>query len=154
MNNKCYCSVFKNDNYDYAFACPYYSYNFPSITCGMHTQCLSETSKNLLYYYKGNVPLLASTITCNGGSFILLYDEKYNLRLLDFISVNFNTKNLQVSITENYAYFTLNNNQLNSGNKFHISSVLTFSSTVSKKYNINFRNIGIRDSDKICSLNI
>ena len=45
MNNKCYCSLFKNDNYDYAFACPYYSYNFPSITCGMPTQCLSEASE-------------------------------------------------------------------------------------------------------------
>ena len=156
MNNKCYCSLFKNDYYDYTLSCGdlYFDYQFPSITCGLTIKCLSDYDVYTNYYYKEYIPLLASTITCKGGSLIYLNGEKYNLRLLDFISVNFNTKNLQVSITENYAYFTLNNNQLNSGNKFHISSVLTFSSTVSKKYNINFRNIGIRDSDKICSMNI
>ena len=33
MNNKCYCSLFKNDNYDYSFRCEDLSYNFPSKTC-------------------------------------------------------------------------------------------------------------------------
>ena len=154
MDNKCICSLFKNDDFDYTISGSTFHYDFPSITCGMTVKCLSQRGVKTNYYYKENVPLLASTIKCKGGSFIYLYGEKYTLKLLDYISANFVLKNLKVSITENYEYFTLNNNKLNADNEFHISSELTFSSTVSKKFNIKFINKGIRDSDRECSLDI
>ena len=113
LNDQCYCDNFEidkdhnnNKNFERSF-------NFGHITCTMSGIIKLQEEINGYYDYQHYIPLDASKISCiNNKVLIVPYDENYQLKLLDYITADFNLKNINVSITENYDYFKLNDVQL------------------------------------------
>ena len=107
LNNTCHCYNFEidasiNPNYTYNR-----SYNFGNILCSMiDIHCINQwgiaETKN--YTYEHHIPLDANSISCQNSDNIsfIQYGEKHVLSLRDYVTADFELKNLQVIITENY----------------------------------------------------
>ena len=111
-----------------------------------------------IFSYRHQIPLDAGGVTCPKEQLIFLYGEYYNLNLSEYITANFEIKNLEISITENYEYFRFksNNERLKENNKFKIlNNELQFYSKENKNIEVKFTNFGIIITpDKQCILNI
>ena len=107
------------------------------------------------YSYQYQIPLDASGVTCPTEVLILRYGQNYDLELANYITANFGLKNLEISIIENYGYFELNGEKLESNNRFKIlNNTLKFYLEENKKIRVSFTNFGIVLSDKNCSFYI
>ena len=158
INNICRCYMFENDIKEYSNKISPYSgtANFGNNQCNINIYYLKEFNIVKDYYYQHYIPLDVNGITCK-NEFILTipYDKKYTLKISDFIEANFELKNLEISIIENYKYFSLNNNKLQQNNKFKILNNLLFYSKDKIKIKITFKNYGILlDNTKTCAFNI
>ena len=158
INNICRCYMFENDIKEYSSAISPYSgtVTFGSKQCNINVYYLSEFNVAKDYYYQHYIPLDVDGITCKNDYVLTIpLDEQYSLKLSDFIEANFELKNLEISIIQNYGYFTLNNNVLKGNNKFKILNNLIFYSQYKTKINVKFKSYGILlDNTKICELNI
>ena len=147
LNNECHCFNFdiNNINRKSGFEVAR-SHNFGNIICSMsNIYYIEEENQVKSYEYKHYIPLDASKISCKNENSVLIvqYGEKRSLRLSNYIITNFDLKNLEVVITENYEYFSLNNNQLTENQKFKILNNLIFYSIDRIKIHIKFKNLGI-----------
>ena len=97
------------------------------------------------YTYEHYIPLDVNGISCQNSDNIsfIQYGEKHVLSLKDYVTADFELKNLKVIITENYEYFSLNDIPLEANKIFKILNNITFYSTDSKKIHIKFENQGI-----------
>ena len=150
--------MFENDIKEYSSSIDPYSgiVTFSDRQCNMNVYYLKEFNVAKDYYYQHYIPLDVNGITCKNDYVLTIpYGVKYSLRISDFIEANFGVKNLEISIIQNYDYFTLNNKQLTNNNRFKILNDLIFFSKDKTKINIKFKNYGILlDNTKICELNI
>ena len=157
LNDQCYCDNFeinKNHKYNPIIS---RSFNFGHITCSMSNILLLEEELEGNQDYQHYIPLDASKISCinNNNVLSIPYNENKKLKLSDYITADFDTKNVEVEITENYEYFKLNDAQLGANDKFKIVNDLTFKSEDIKKIKIKFINHGkIIDGTKECEFNI
>ena len=107
------------------------------------------------YTYRHKIPLDANGITCQNKLLFVPNGQNYQLKLSDYITADFELKNLEVKITENYEYFKLNGVQLGVNNRFKILNDLIFNSIETKKIKIKFINYGIIiEGNKECEFNI
>ena len=159
LNNDCHCYEFEIDkprNYiDFVSK----SYTFGNIICSMPNIYPLEEIDNIIDYdYKHYIPLDASRISCinnNNDVLTVQYGENHNLKLSDYISADFDIKNLKISIIENYDYFYLNDIKLEADYKFNISNNLIFKSENKNKIKIKFINYGIIfENNKECEFYI
>ena len=122
-----------------------HTFNTNHITCSMDVEYINgDNDKN--YTYQHYIPLNASSISCQNTENVLYvqYGENIILNLTNYITADFELKNLEVIITENYNYFYLNDSiQLTQNQKFKILNNITFYSIESKKFHIIFENQGI-----------
>ncbi len=158
INNICRCYMFENDIKEFSDKIsPYYgTVDFGSRQCNMNIYYLKEFNVAKDYYYQHYIPLDVDGIKCKNDYVLSIpRGTKCALRISDYIETDFDLKNLKISITENYQYFTLNNNKLTQNNKFKILEQLIFYSENKEKISIKFKNYGILlDNTKICELNI
>ena len=105
------------------------------INCGDNENCT----------YEHYISLNTSNISCQNTSNVLYlqYGENHSINLSNYITADFELKNLEVIITENYRYFSLNNNPLEANKTFKILNKIIFYSNESKKFHIIFENQGI-----------
>ena len=156
INNECFCYNFDpgpNFPFDPTILVNR-SFTFPTKICYLEVKVLEEWDVNRDYVYQQIIPLPAHLIECKNSLITYLNGEIYDLTLLDYIEPGFDTKYLEVSINENFEYFKLNNNQLQSNNRFQVNSNLEFSSSITEKIIVKFINYGILSDDKECILNI
>ena len=128
MNGECICYMFKNsNNLPYSGSISYPAALFPTQTCSMPLQSLQQTDVVTDYYYEGNIPLQASRINCQNKELTVPCGQNQKLKILDYVSADFTLKNLLVSITDNYEFFTKDGQILDKNNKFNVASDLIFS---------------------------
>ena len=157
INNECFCYTFaETTGHPYSPTIKETIFmDFLSKSCEIEIKILEEEIETTYnYIYQQIIPLPAYLIQCKNSLITYLNGGVYNLRLLDYIVPGFDTKYLEVTINENYKYFKLNNNQLQSNNRFQVNSNLEFSSSVSKKIIVKFINYGILSDNQECILNI
>ena len=82
---------------------------------------LKERDVIKTYYYQNYVPLDVSRIQCKSYSISLPKNEISTIKISNFITADFDTKNVEVTILENYDYFTLNSNKLKKDTKFDVT---------------------------------
>ena len=104
-------------------------------------QRLSE-EKRITYYYQNYVPLDAKKVQCISNTISAPKDVISNVKISNFITASFDTKNVEVAITENNDYFTLNGVILQKNTIFKVTQNLNFKSTETKKITIKFTNYG------------
>ena len=159
LNNNCHCF-----NFDSNIS----RVNYRNVTrshpiCSMSgiqfiifEECPSVCPRN--YTYEQRIPLDVSNISCKNTDNVSFaqHGENVTLNLTNYIIADFELKNLEVIIKENYKYFYLNDSiQLIPNQKFKILSELKFNSQVSKKLHIIFENQGIvLNNTKECSFYI
>lgn len=115
INNICRCYIFENDIKEFSDKIsPYYgTVDFGSRQCNMNIYYLKEFNVAKDYYYQHYIPLDVDGIKCKNDYVLSIpRGTKCALRISDYIEADFDLKNLKISITENYQYFTLNNNKL------------------------------------------
>lgn len=100
-------------------------------------QRLSE-EKRITYYYQNYVPLDAKQVQCRSNTISAPKDVISNVKISNFITASFDTKNVEVAITENNDYFTLNGNILKKETKFKVKDNLYFSSNEAKIIQFKF----------------
>ena len=153
VNNICYCYNFYN----------IYSHEHASFTRGgtlggkpCNVPLRQRSGQIGDYSYEQTIPLDVGGITCKNYLLIVPSKENNKIKLSDFITANFEVKNLEITILNNFEYFKLDNNKLDSNNKFKIlNDKLTFYSDKTEKITITFRNYGIvTTTPKDCSFNI
>ena len=154
----CHCYMFENVDgiqYDYSSSQTRIA-DFGSKICmfnGLHA--LEEKEVQKMYYYQNYVPLDASRIQCKSYSISLPKNEISTVKISNFITADFDTKNVEVTIIENYDYFTLNSNKLQKDTKFDVTKDLYFSSKETKLIKVKFTNYGkILSATKDCEFYI
>ena len=160
LSNKCHCFNFdttisrRNNNEQTR------SHTFNnSIECKMtDIQNLSEDDNEGTYHlYEHIIPLNASSISCQNTDNVLFvqYGENIILNLTNYIIADFELKNLEVIITENFKYFYLNDIPLTANKPFKILNDIKFNSKESKKIIVKFENLGIYyNNTKECKFSI
>ena len=130
--------------------------NLNGISCSIPLNQAEVSESGGEFVYEQRIPLDVNGITCQNKLWIVPYNKNNQIKLSDYLTANFELKNLEVKIIENYDKFKLNNIQLNSNNKFKIlTDNLIFNSNESKKIKITFINYGIiLTGTKECSFNI
>ena len=109
LNNNCFCDNFKIDKPRINVNPKTRSYNFGNIACSIQNiYILEENDKKINYEYYYYIPLDVSKIFCNNNIEVLTvpYGENYYLKLSDKLISEFNKNYVDVSIKENYNYFT------------------------------------------------
>ena len=157
INNKCRCYMFNTNDgtINYNGGHNHFKVNFNDLQCEFDVYWLNNAVDKKDYYYYHYIPLDVDEIKCKNIVKTVPSNMKYLIRFSDFIDASFNVTNLKISINENYNYFTLNNNKLESNTKFNISSDLTFFHDKNMKIKIKFKNYGIViNNDKICEIKI
>ena len=146
LSNDCKCFNF-NNNINRINGTKTKSYTFENgLLCSMSVKKLDVNDLEGRYYtYEHYIPLNASEISCQNTDDVILvnYGENLILNLTNYITADFELKNLEVRITENYNYFSLNNHKFTENEKFRILNNITFNSIDSKKHHIIFENLGI-----------
>ena len=121
-------------------------YNFNNIECSISIHSLDVNNIAGNFTFQHYIPLDASRLSCKNADNVLfvLYGENHSINLRDYIIADFELKNLEIIITENYKYFYLNDSiQLIQNQKFKILNDITFNSKESQKFHIIFENQGI-----------
>ena len=159
INNICRCYMFDNEIKDYTNLVgphPGKVYFSTGQECNINVYFLNQFGVVKDYYYQHYIPLDVNGITCKNDFVLTIQNDiNYSLKLSDYIDANFNLKNLEISITQNYDFFKLNNNKLNGNNRFKILNEIIFYSKKPTKINIKFKSYGIiLEGTKICELNI
>ena len=157
INNKCKCDEFKMDggSIDYSELPRHFSVQLNNRVCEYDAYFLQqEIEGHLEYYY--HIPLDASEITCLDKTITAPTKIKRSLKFSEYINAPFGVTNLYISITQNYKYFTLNNQRISSSyTKFKILSNLEYFSEESSNIEIKFKNYGVVSSNnKYCSFYI
>ena len=157
INNKCKCDEFKMDggSIDYSELPRHFSVQLNNRVCEYDAYFLQqEIEGHLEYYYQ--IPLDASEITCLDKTITAPTKIKRSLKFSEYINAPFGVTNLYISITQNYKYFTLNNQRISSSyTKFKILSNLEYFSEESSNIEIKFKNYGVVSSNnKYCSFYI
>ena len=124
-------TVSRTANFGNNHICPFYN---------IYT--LSEKDKRIIYYYQNYVPLDAKQVQCRSYTISAPKDVISTVKISNFITASFDTKNVEVAITENNDYFTLNGATLQKDTKFKVTQNLNFKSTETKKITIKFTNYG------------
>jgi len=157
INGRCYCYDF-----DVVGRYVYYSGNTRryeiefsnGVTCNHDGRFLQEQIKTT-YEYSHRIPLDVNGITCKYKTISAPINTKNSLYFSDFVSSPFGLTNLKISISDNYEYFTLDNQQLSSSTKFNILRKVEYSSDQSKKIYIEFKNYGeVLNNYKYCGFYI
>ena len=99
---------------------------------------LKERNNQIIYYYQNYVPLDAREVQCQSYILPVPKDEISNVKISDFITADFDTKNVEVTIIENNDYFTLNGNILKKETKFKVTDNLYFISNETKIIQFKF----------------
>ena len=160
LNNICHCYNF-DTNIPRINNGIIRSYNFGddiSFNLNVLYSQVQDTIGNYNYYYEHYIPLDVNKISCqnnNNNPLILLNGLEHNIKLSDYVTANFDTKNVECRIIENYEYFSLNNMQLEPNEKFNILNDLISNSVDAKKIHVMFTNYGvILDNTKECEFYI
>ena len=145
VDNNCYCYNFDNDVKRYSSSVQPFTgiADLAGKRCSLTVKFLDVNTDGVYYYYTHLIPIDANLLSCKNNDITIPYGVEYPLDLSNSISANFNLKNLEISIKENYDYFTLNGNKINEATKFSISSQLIFYSIESKRITIKFESYGI-----------
>ena len=158
MYDTCFCSLFDNKDgikYDYTKNVITRVADFGKKQCSFNSYSLVEKGVITTYYYQNYVPLDATRLECKSSSISFPINEISFVKISDFLTADFDTKNVEVSIIENYNYFTLNGQTLNKDTKFYAPQNLYFLSKETKNIKIKFRNYGkIVVATKDCEFNI
>ena len=145
INDQCRCDNFNIDMGKKANLVTR-SHDFGNKICSMtNIQFITEENQRKNYEYEKQIPLDVNGITCKNSDNVLFvaYREKHVLNLKDYITANFELKNLEVTIIENYNYFSINDLPLGANEKFKILNDLTFYSNDIRKIRVKFINYGI-----------
>ena len=129
MYDTCFCSLFDNKDgikYDYTKNVITRVADFGKKQCSFNSYSLVEKGVIKNYYYQNYVPLDATRLECKSSSISFPKNEISFVKISDFLTADFDTKNVEVSIIENYNYFTLNSNKLQKDTKFDVTKDLYF----------------------------
>ena len=142
--NKCYCYDFEVSNKPQSSRSESKSVTLNNVKCSMVLHTLQEYDKKLNYNYEHYIPLDATELKCQNNNNVLIYlnGVDYSLKLSNYISSAYSIKNVEISITQNYGYFKLNNIALVANQRFNVESQITFNSNVAQKIYVKFRNYG------------
>ena len=158
VNNECLCYMFNNsDGKEYNYSKHNRRiFNFNSKNCDIIIYMLKEMEIQE-YYFQNYIPLDANCIFCQNETNVLIipYDKNHYLKLSEYIYADFDIKNVEVSITENYGYFSLEGVKLEENNRFNILNELIFNSKDKGKISVKFTNHGkILNTTKDCQFYI
>ena len=143
LDNNCYCYDFNPNLPKGNYVKTLYA-RFGDISCGIEVQSLEDESSEKNHFYEHYIPLDVSKLSCINTNNVLICLKGVNcdLKLFNYITADFDIKNLECIITENYDYFSLNNEKLEENQKFSVLNELMFKSEEAKKIHVKFRNYG------------
>ena len=157
INRRCYCYDFDvvGRSVNYSGDRRRYDINFSNGVKSNHYGKFLQEKIVTNYEYSHKVPLDVDEITCLSNTISAPINIANTLNFSNFINSTFKLTNLKISVSENYNYFTLNNQQLSSSTKFNILNNVEYSSDQSRKIHIQFENYGeVLSNNKSCGFNI
>ena len=158
VKNECLCYMFRNnESYEYGSEYNNRKFDLDSKECDINVYMLYGIDYSPRdHYYQDFIPLDVSTISCKKYiAKCVPSDNNQSLKLSEYIYADFDIKNVEVSIIENYDYFTLNGQQLEEHKRFNILDELIFNSKDKGKIHFKFTNYGkILNDTKDCEFYI
>ena len=140
LNDNCHCYDFNTNLRQNNSATSHLSVTLGGKSCSIDIPDSLGHKANTHYFYEHYIPLDASKISCkNNINLICLNGLNCYLNLSDYITADFDIKNVECSIPEYYNYFSLNNSQLVENQRFKIIDELRFNSEDTIKILVKFK---------------